>query len=165
MRRWRQVAAWAVVGVLVAAAAACRRADGWTPYQAAEHLGERGVVCGVVASTYYAAGTRGNPTFINLGEAYPNQPFYVVIWREDRAKFGRPEATYDGADVCVAGVIGSYRGVPQVIVSEPEQIRVRQGTRCRWGRRGAQLFGRRRGRPRTEPPGACLLLWAIVTDR
>jgi len=32
-------------------------------------------VCGEVASTHYAVRSRGNPTFINLDKAYPNQIF------------------------------------------------------------------------------------------
>lgn len=32
--------------------------------EAKNHVGERGTVCGEVASTHYAARSRGNPTFI-----------------------------------------------------------------------------------------------------
>jgi hypothetical protein len=48
-------------------------------------------VCGTVASTHYAPRSRGQPTFLNLGHAYPNEDFTAVIWGENRAQFGTPE--------------------------------------------------------------------------
>ena len=34
------------------------------------------------------------PSFTNLDKPYPSQFFSIVIWGEDRAKFGVPEETY-----------------------------------------------------------------------
>jgi DNA/RNA endonuclease YhcR with UshA esterase domain len=59
-----------------------------------------------------------------LDKPYPNQIFTVVIWGSDRAKFGEPEATFRGKSVCVTGKIKEFRGVPEVIVYEPSQIKV-----------------------------------------
>jgi hypothetical protein len=95
-----------------------------SPADAKDHVGENATVCGDVASTHYAARTRGNPTFINLDRAYPNQIFTALIWGSDRPKFGSPEETYRGKHICVTGTISAYRGVPEVIVREPSQIRV-----------------------------------------
>jgi len=92
---------------------------------AKDHVGEKATVCGEVASTHYAARSRGSPTFINLDKAYPNQIFTVVIWGSDRPKFGDPEETYRGKHVCVTGEISVYRGVPEVIAHEPSQITIR----------------------------------------
>jgi hypothetical protein len=81
-------------------------------------------VCGTVAGTKYAAGTRGQPTFLNLDQPYPNQVFTVLIWGGDRRKFGRPESDYQNQRVCASGKISAYRGVPEIVVSDPGQLRV-----------------------------------------
>lgn len=46
--------------------------------EAKGHIGERATVCGKVASTRYAATTRGKPTFLNLDQPYPN-PLFTVL--------------------------------------------------------------------------------------
>jgi hypothetical protein len=46
--------------------------------EAKNHIGEKGTVCGEVASTHYASRSRGKPTFINLDKPYPNQIFTGV---------------------------------------------------------------------------------------
>ncbi len=93
-----------------------------TATEAASHIGERATVCGHVASTRYASSSKSQPTFLNLDKPYPNAIFTVVIWNDDRSKFGNPEATYRDANVCVNGTISKYRGQPEVVVHEPSQI-------------------------------------------
>jgi hypothetical protein len=90
---------------------------------ARNHVGESAVVCGSVASTHFAATTRGRPTFINLGEPYPRQIFTVVIWGSDRPKFGAPDEIYRAKNICVSGTITLYRGVAETIAHNPSQIR------------------------------------------
>jgi hypothetical protein len=96
-----------------------------TAAQAPEHIGENATVCGVVASTRYAAGTNGQPTYLNFDLPYPRQVFAVVIWGSDRPKFGTPETTLMGKRACATGTIQSYRGKAQIIASDPQQIIVR----------------------------------------
>jgi DNA/RNA endonuclease YhcR with UshA esterase domain len=91
---------------------------------AKNHVGERATVCGEVASTHYAASSRGNPTFINLDKPYPNQIFAVLIWGTNRPKFGDPEEAYRGKHICVTGKISDYKGAPEIIAYEPSQIKV-----------------------------------------
>ena len=67
-----------------------------SPADAASHVGETATVCGLVASAKYAANSRAQPTFLDMGQPYPNQPFAAVIFGTDRAKFGEPEATLSG---------------------------------------------------------------------
>lgn len=57
-----------------AAAAGC-----FTSEEAQNHVGENGCVCGIVASTHYAAHSKSQPTFLNLDKPYPNQIFAAVI--------------------------------------------------------------------------------------
>jgi hypothetical protein len=88
------------------------------------HVGERATVCGEVASTHYAARSRGNPTFINLDKPYPTQIFTVLIWGSDRPKFGDPEEAYRSKHICVTGKISDYKGAPEIVAYEPSQIKV-----------------------------------------
>ncbi len=93
-----------------------------TARQAKDHVGETQTVCGHVASTRYSPRTKGQPTFLNLDEPYPSQVFTILIWGENRARFGEPESRYRDADVCVKGNITSYRGTPEVVATDPKQI-------------------------------------------
>ena len=78
-------------------------------------------VCGSVASAHYAPQSRGQPTFLNLGQAYPNDEFTAVIWGEDRAEFGKPE-TLAGQRICVTGPLTLYRGKPEMILTDASQL-------------------------------------------
>ena len=115
------------LAILVVAALWAALGHAQTSISAAEaknHVGERATVCGKVASTHYAAKSRGNPTFINLDKAYPNQIFTVLIRGSDRPKFGDPEEAYRTKRICVSGKISDYKGVPEIVASEPSQIKV-----------------------------------------
>lgn len=91
---------------------------------AQQHIGEQARVCGVVASTRFSARTRGEPTFLNLDKPYPDQVFTILIWGENRAKFGAPENRYLHKRICASGLIKEYRGTPEIIASDPSQINV-----------------------------------------
>ena len=69
-------------GVLLAivSLAAALAADLIRPEQATSHVGEHQTVCGTVASATYAVKSNGRPTFLNLGQPYPNHVFTAVMW-------------------------------------------------------------------------------------
>ena len=92
-----------------------------TAAEAKDHVGEIRTVCGKVVSTHYASGSKGQPTFLNLDEPYPKEVFTILIWGNDRAKFGTPETKYQDAKVCVTGKITSQREKPEIIATEPSQ--------------------------------------------
>ena len=92
-----------------------------TAAKAKDHVGEIRTVCGKVVSTHYASGSKGQPTFLNLDEPYPKEVFTILIWGNDRAKFGTPETKYQDAKVCVTGKITSQREKPEIIATEPSQ--------------------------------------------
>jgi hypothetical protein len=93
-----------------------------TARQAKDHVGEAQTVCGKVVSTRYAPRSKGQPTFLNLDEPYPNEIFTILIWGEDRSKFGTPETDYRDKNVCITGKISSYQGTPEIVATEPSQI-------------------------------------------
>lgn len=91
--------------------------------EASSHVGETAQVCGHVASAAYFGSVKGSPTFLNVDRPYPDQTFTVVIWGNARSRFaGSPEKLYDGKTICVTGLIETYRGKPQIVVTEPGQI-------------------------------------------
>ena len=103
--------------------ASCAGAVSWS--SATRMIGKVATVKGPVQGTNFASGSSGSPTLLNLGHDYPNpNRFQVVIWIEDRGKFGTPERRYHGRTICVRGLIKSYRGVPEIVARSPSQIAV-----------------------------------------
>ena len=94
-----------------------------TPAEAKAHVGETATVCGTVASSRYAASTKGQPTFLNLDKPYPSHIFTVLIWGENRSKFGAPESEYRGKHICVTGKIAEYRGAAEIVADDPKQLK------------------------------------------
>lgn len=92
------------------------------PEEAASHVGENATVCGLVASATYATQAPTAPTFLDLGRPYPNQIFTAVIFGSDRAKFGEPEISLRGKEVCVTGEILLYQGKPEIMLRDPKQL-------------------------------------------
>jgi micrococcal nuclease len=89
--------------------------------EAAKHIGETGTVCGKVAGTRYL---ENSITFLNFEKPYPETPFTAIIRYENRARFGKPEETYLEKDVCVTGKIEEYNKKPQIVLTEPSQIKM-----------------------------------------
>ena len=116
-------AAIVLLGTRVACAAEPADAAKLDPGEAARHVGETVTVCGVVASAKFLSRSRSQPTFLNLEEPYPNEIFTVVIFGSDRAKFGTPETTLNAKRICVTGKIQEYRGLPEIILSDPKQLK------------------------------------------
>lgn len=118
-------ATWLAAWLLAAACA--HSAEAIEPEEAAAHVGEHARVCGIVASAKFARDSRGQPTFLNLGKAYPDQVFTALVWGSDRPAFPYPPESLEGRGICVTGVISEYKGKPQIIVSGPAQISMRPG--------------------------------------
>jgi DNA/RNA endonuclease YhcR with UshA esterase domain len=90
------------------------------------HIGDSVKVEGKVYSTRYLADSKGSPTLINIGAAYPNQLLTVVIYGDDRKNFTSSPEFFKDKEVVVTGKVESYRGKPQIIVHDSSQIEVRQ---------------------------------------
>jgi hypothetical protein len=96
--------------------------------EAKNHVGEWATesnpVYGPVVGASYRPDISGQPTWLNIGEDYPNQNrFVVIIWGENRGNFPQaPEDYYLGKTIYVTGLIDSYEGVPQIEVTSPDQI-------------------------------------------
>jgi hypothetical protein len=100
------------------ATAWCAGAVGWKTARAS--VGDVVRVKARVVSTYYARSSRGRPTFIDLGAAYPNpRRLTILIWGRNRVNFPRPpERMFRGGQlVCAQGMVSTYRGVSQIEVA------------------------------------------------
>jgi hypothetical protein len=107
----------------VSASKSCRGAVSWQT--ARKYMGRYATIKGPVAGSKYAASSNGSPTFLNIGVDYPNpRRVTVVIWGENRARFGSPERRYRGHTLCVRGLVEAYGGVPEIEVTSPAQITV-----------------------------------------
>ncbi len=112
----------AIVSLALAVPTVAAHADPLAPEDAAKHVGERATVCGLVASAKYAAQSGGRPTFLDFGKPYPNATFTALILGTDRPKFGTPEKTVQGKQVCVTGEIRLYGGKPEIRLTDPKQL-------------------------------------------
>ena len=62
---------------------------------------------------------------MNVGKEFPNQLLTLVIKGADRGKFNfKPEDVFTGKRVCVTGRITEYAGKPQIVITEPRQIKL-----------------------------------------
>ena len=96
----------------------------WT--EAKAHIGEVATVYGPVKDSSYLRESNEQPTYIDIGTAYPdNSRVSMVVWGEDRGNFqGDPESMYLGKTVCVTGELYAYDNVTYMKVARPDQIQV-----------------------------------------
>ena len=85
-------------------------------------IGDRTSVCGTVAQSSYLKGSGREPTFLNFADTYPKHPVTVVIWGDSRDQFDYAPETLKGKNLCVSGIISTYKGKPQMLVESPKQV-------------------------------------------
>lgn len=91
--------------------------------EAAKHIGETVMVCDKVFGTKFF--DNSGMTLLDLGGNHPNQFLTVVINKEDRDKFkNKPEDYFKGTNVCVTGKIIDYHGKPEIIVTDPKDLKI-----------------------------------------
>jgi len=100
--------------------------DNVTPSEALQFRNQFTTVCGKAVQGIYMPELENQPTFIYLDKPFPDQIFEIVIWGSTRGQFGRvPEVLYRDRNLCVAGVVIDFLGVPQILVDQPGQISVK----------------------------------------
>lgn len=90
--------------------------------QAAAHSGEQACVAGRVLKVFTS---RSGTTFLDFCSDYRNCPFTSVIFGSDREKFGNLESL-TGRQIEVRGTIKPYHSHPEIVISDPGQIREAQ---------------------------------------
>src|SRR6202012_3180587 len=90
---------------------------------AAKHINEKVTICDKIWSTKLLDGS--NMTFLDMGGYHPNQLLTIVIKGEDRSKFkDKPEDAYKGRQVCVTGTVIDFKGKPEIVVTDPDQLKL-----------------------------------------
>jgi hypothetical protein len=89
-------------------------------HDAGPHAGETVCVSGRVIKVFTS---RGGNTFLDFCQDYRDCPFTSVIFSSDKNKFGDLESLA-GRQIEIRGPIAVYRGKPEIIIRDPEQIRV-----------------------------------------
>jgi hypothetical protein len=78
----------------------------------AKHTGETVKVC----SNVYEHKDFGSMVLLNMGGAYPNSMFTVVLRGDAKG------LELNGKSVCVTGKVVDYKGKPEIIITDPKQI-------------------------------------------
>lgn len=103
---------------------------------AKQHIGQIVTVIGPLLASKPRPDIKGSPMWLDVGKFYPNQDrFTVVVWGKDWAKFDAKqldaefwfEIIFDEmgfASICIKGKVTEYRGVPQIELQEPSQLRI-----------------------------------------
>ena len=79
-------------------------------YEADAHIGESTIVCGEVSQISQTS----KATYINFGGIYPKHKFSAVIWSNNIMP------TSEGSNICITGLVESYKGVPQIVIRSVE---------------------------------------------
>jgi hypothetical protein len=107
-----------ILSLLIAISA---QAQTITPKQAKDSVGKTETVCGAVFNVHVGP----NKTYINFGDAYPNQVFSVAIDNDDASKFSYKLETLENKKVCITGLLKMYKEKPEIIVTDEKQIEIK----------------------------------------
>jgi TonB family protein len=91
------------------------------PAEAARHVGQEVIVQGTVSQI---ATTVSLTTHINFGGLYPNHVFTATILKASQSLFTGVRGRLEGKVAQVQGTVRLYRGKPEIVISEPGQLRV-----------------------------------------
>lgn len=88
--------------------------------KAKNYIGQRKVIEDYVVSTFRS---KKNNVFLNFGKPYPNQCFSAIIFGSALHRFPfDPEVFYLKKKVRIFGEIKEYKGRPEIIIENPNQI-------------------------------------------
>jgi DNA/RNA endonuclease YhcR with UshA esterase domain len=88
-----------------------------------QHIGDSITVCGKIFGGKFLDAAKNQPTFLNIGAAYPDQSLTVVIWNNTRKQFAyKPEEKLKGKTVCITGRIEIFKEKPQITIQQPGQL-------------------------------------------
>ncbi len=111
-----------VLALLQAAPPATDTPPRITPAEAVRHVEELVVVEGTVDQVSVSA---SETTFLNFGGRYPNHVFSAVLFKSKRALFPDLQSC-EGKTIQVQGVVRLYFEKPEIVLSEPGQLRAPQ---------------------------------------
>ena len=93
--------------------------------EAINHYNETVKVYGTVSGGRWLQSSKF--TLLNIDGVYPNSSLTLMIKDEDRSKFSYAlEEFLKGKKIVVSGKVIEYKEKPEIIVTEPDQIKVLQ---------------------------------------
>lgn len=94
-----------------------------TAKDAAKHLNEKVIVCDKIFGGKFLSNS--NLTLIDVGGSHPDEQLTLIIRGDDRKKFKTaPEEDFKDKKVCITGQVIDYKGKPEIIITDPEQIKL-----------------------------------------
>jgi hypothetical protein len=99
-----------------------------SPLETANHVGEQAIVCGQVVAfkiSRYSVGNHGKPINFFLDQPETNPVFFFVALSPDPANPLKAKEAYFGKQVCVTGKITKIGNVPDIMVTDRSQIKVK----------------------------------------
>lgn len=87
------------------------------------HVGDSVKIMAKIYGGKYIKSAKGSPTFLNVGDNYPNAPLTVVIWSNVRSQFKTPpEELFKQRAVFIYGKITLYKDKPEITIYNPNQL-------------------------------------------
>ncbi len=104
--------------------AACNNPIPWQ--QARANIGRTVAVVGPLMKVTTPNTVQGNPTWIDIGGVFPStQRLSVIIWGDKKNEFPSVSSgQLVGRSVCIIGLIESYKGNPQIVMTTASQFNV-----------------------------------------
>ena len=98
-----------------------------SPADAAKRVGDSVTVCGRIYGGRYFETSKGSPTLLNMGDAYPASPLTIMIPGEVRNRLGYiPEAELKDKNICVRGRVILYKDKAEIIIYDISQLEVQK---------------------------------------
>lgn len=89
--------------------------------EAAKHINEKVRICDKIFGGKFLSSS--DITLLDVGGYHPNESLTLLIKGDDRKKFKTaPEEAFKGKSVCITGTIIDYKGKPEIVITEVEQI-------------------------------------------
>ncbi len=93
--------------------------------QAAKKVGDSIKVCDKIYGGRFFETSKGSPTLLNMGAAYPTSPLTIMIPGEVRIKMvGAPEQELKDKNICVVGKVILFKEKPEIVIYNVSQIRI-----------------------------------------
>ena len=100
-------------------------AQSFTPEEGAKHVGENIKVCGKIFGGRFFETSKGSPTLLNMGAAFPASPLTIMIPIEVRTKLGYiPEQQLKEKNICVTGTVILFKEKAEIVVNDISQIEI-----------------------------------------
>jgi len=107
-----------LIALIVCFSAKSKAQQKFEPIDFKKHIGKTATLCDTVYSVKIFSDTL---TLINMGAAFPNQKFTVVVRGN---KISLDWANLKKKHLCVTGVLELYKNTLQIVAFEPNQVTV-----------------------------------------